>query len=241
MGAMIEPMESRLLLAGQVVALTLMGTAGQITGVVMTFDTPLDPASAQNPKAYQAIKKIPGKDSNFGVIDTSSSGKTRRVRFTAAAYAPATQSVTLTPSEPFDLGRKFRRILIDGAGPDAIHDATGAAIDGNGDGVAGGSQVIHSRVKCAGGFTFREADGDKATLKLRGPGTLRVWSDRRRGAAPIIFLVGTDPARSTLTGSVMRNRRHGDGVATIRQISGTTTASVPLLTDPAFVFQVVSP
>jgi hypothetical protein len=239
---MIEAMESRRLLAAPaVVAVTLNGTAGQISGVVLTFGVPLDPASAQNAKAYSASKKVQGEDSNVGVIDTGSTGKTRRVRFVSAVYDPAAQTVTLTPAQPFDLGRKFRRLRIDGAGSNGVRDATGALIDGDGNGRPGGSQIFHSRVIRASRFNFTEADRDRARLRLSGPGSMRVWSDKKRIAPPVIFLVGTDPARSTLTGTVVRGRRTGDGVVNIRELSGTASASVPVLTDPAFVVHVVNP
>jgi hypothetical protein len=87
---------------------------------------------------------------------------------------------------------------------------------------------------------FKEADGDSARLRLSGPGVLRVWSDRRRNIAPVIFLSDTDSSRSTLSG-VVRQRRGGDGVVTIRQINGASTAAVPLLADPAFQVLVVNP
>jgi hypothetical protein len=240
--SMIEAMESRRLLAAPaVVAITMTGTAGQITGVVLTFGMPLDPVSAQNVNAYSISRKTKGEDSSIGPIDTSTSGKTRRVHFQSAVYDPAAQTVTLTPTEPFDLGRRFRRLRINGAGPNAVADATGAPIDGNGDGRPGGNQLFHSRIIRASHFFFREGDGDKGRLTLSGPGALRVWADKRRHAAPVVFLTGTDALRSTLTGSVVRNRRRGDGVVTLRELTGTSSASVPLLTDPAFRVEVINP
>ena len=242
MRPMIEAIEPRLLLAATpVTAVTLAGTAGQITSVVLTFAVPLDPVSAQNVNAYSISKHVSGDDSSIGPIDTGSGGSTRRVRFASAAYDPAAGTVTLTPTEPFDLARKFRRMRVSGNGPNTVKGAAGAPIDGDGNGQPGGNVVIHSRVVRAGGFTFREADGDRARLRLTGPGTLRVWSDRKRIIPPVVFMFGTNPGQSTLTGSVVRNRRRGDGVVTIRQISQTSLASVPVLTNPAFNVVVVNP
>ena len=238
---MIEHLELRRLLAATpVVAVGINGTAGQISGVVLTFGVDLDAASAQNVQAYAISKKTSGGGSSFGGIETGSGGGTRRVAFQSAAYDPATRAVTLTPAEPFDLGRRFKRVRISGEGPNAVKDAAGAAIDGNGDGRAGGDAIIHSRVLRGSRFVFREADGDSARLRLAGPGVLRVWSDHRRHIAPVVFLFGTDTS-STLTGSVVRHRRTGDGVVTIRQLSGTAFSSVPLLADPAFRVEVVNP
>jgi hypothetical protein len=238
---MIDHLEPRRLLAATpVTAVTINGTAGQINGVVLTFNVPLDPTTAQNVKAYSISKKTKGDDSSFGVIDTSSPGSTRRVRFKSAVYDPDTQTVTLTPDGAFDLGRRFKRVRISGNGPNTIMTATGAPLDGNGDGTPGGDAILHSRVVRASRFNYREADGDMMRLKLTGPGVLRVWSDHRRNVAPDVFLFGTNASQSTLTGTVKKGR-HGDGVVTLHQISGTATAVVPLLDDPAFRVEVNNP
>jgi hypothetical protein len=239
---MIEAMEPRRLMAVTAVSeVTMTGSAGQILGVVLTFRVPLDPASAQNVNAYSISKKTKGEDSSFGPIDTSTDGTTRRVRFSAAVYDSAAQTVTLTPTEPFDLARKFKRLRVSGNGPNAVKAPTGAPIDGDGNGKPGGNAEVHSRVVRASHFNFKEPDGDTARLRLSGPGTLRVWSDKKRIISPVVFLFGTNPGQSTLTGTVHRNRRHGDGIVTIGEISQTTLASVPLLTDPAFRVEVVNP
>ena len=239
---MVEHLEGRQLLAATpIVSVGINGTAGQITGVVLTFNVPLDPASAQNVEAYSISKRTSGESSSFGGIDTSSGGTTRRVKFQSAVYDPAAQSVTLTPADSFDLGRRFRLLRVLGEGPNAVKDAAGAPIDGNGDGRAGGHAVVHSRVLRGPRYHLKEADGDTLRLRLTGPGVLRVWSDHRKHIAPVVFLFGADPARSTLSGTVVRNRRAGDGVVTIHQLTGTASAAVPVLADPAVRVHVVNP
>ena len=239
---MVELLEHRQLLAATpVVALGINGTAGPISGSGVTFAVPLDAASAQNVNAYSISKRVSGDGGGFGGIDTGGGGgSTRRVAFQSAVYDAAAQSVTLTPTEPFDLGRRFKRVRVSGEGPNAIRDAAGSPIDGNGDGRPGGDAVIHSRVLRGSRFIFKEADGDTGRLRLSGPGVLRIWSDHRRNIAPVVFLFGTEPSRSTLSGNVIRHRRTGDGVVTIRQITGTASAAVPLLADPAFQVVVVN-
>ena len=239
LSAMIENLEARRLLA--VVAVTLSGTPGQLTGIALTFAVPLDPVSAQNVDAYSISKRASGDGGSVGPVDTGSGGSTRRVRFSSAVYDPASRTVTLTPAEPFDLGRRFRKLRVMGRGDNAVRDAAGVPIDGDGDGRPGGHAVVHSRVTRGPGFMFREADGDRARIRLNGRGTLRVWSDARRNIPPVVFLFGADPQRSSLTGSVVRNRRGGDGVVTLREVSGTSQAAVPLLSDPAFRVEVVQP
>jgi hypothetical protein len=239
---MVEQLEARQLLAATpVVLIGIAGSSGQISGVVLTFGVALDAASAQNVEAYSITKRVSGDDSSFAGIDTSSGGGTRRVTFRSAVYDPAARSVTLTPTEPFDLARRFRRLRVSGVGANAVKEVSGTPIDGNGDGRAGGDAVVYSRVLRVSRFVFKEADGDTARLRLSGPGKLRVWSDRRRNIPPVVFLFGTDASRSSLTGSVVRHRRTGDGVVTIHQITGTSSASVPLLADPAFRVNGVNP
>src|SRR4051794_30861168 len=153
---MIEAMESRLLMAAAtaVTEVNMTGSAGQVLGVVLTFAVPLDPASAQNVDAYSISKKTKGEKSNFGIIDTSTPGSTRRVRFSSAVYDPAAGTVTLTPTEPFDVARKFKRLRVSGNGPNAVKTPTGTPIDGDLNGKPGGNAEVHSRVVRSSHFNF---------------------------------------------------------------------------------------
>ena len=242
--AVMESMEPRRLLAGPVVAMTILGTEQEVTGVVLTFNVPLDPASAQNPDAYfLGRNRVQGGDDEFWDPLNLNDPPTvsQRVRLQSAVYDPAAQTVTLTPATPFDLFDKFRRVRVSGRGATAVRDASGAPIDGNGDGTPGGSAVLRLRVARASRFQFREADGDRARLRLHGPGEIWSVTSRRREFAPVLFLNKTNALRSDLVGSVIRHRRTGDGVVTLRQISGTAFASVPLLADPAFRVEMAIP
>jgi hypothetical protein len=240
---MIERMEVRRHFAAQpVVAVAMTGTVDAVNGIILTFGMPLDPASAQNVEAYSISRRVKGKDSSFGGIDLGSSGGgARRVSFTSAVYDPAAQAVTLTPSVPFNLPKRFRRLRVGGTGTNAVNDATGAPIDGDGDGTPGGSNVIHVRVGRSKHFNYKEADGDVGRFRLAGPGRLWAFADKRRTVAPVIFLSDANPQKSRLIGSVVRNPRSGDGVVTIHQLTGASSASTPLLADPAFRIEVVNP
>lgn len=240
---MVETMESRRLFAAPaVVRVSMTGAVEAITGVTLTFRVPLDAASAQNVNAYSISRNVKGEDSSFGGIDTGTTGGgTRRVRFTSAVYDPAAQTVALTPSVPFNLPKRFRRLRVIGTGANAVNDATGTPIDGDGDGAPGGSDVITVRVGRSRHFNYKEADGDVGRFKLAGPGRLWAFADKRQNVAPILFLSGANPLKSRLTGSVVPNRRAGDGVVSIAELTGTSSASTPLLTDPAFRVEIVNP
>jgi len=236
-------MEPRRLLAAPVVAITVQGTEQEVTGIVLTFNVPLDAASAQNPAAYFVGRdKVEGSDKFWDPLDLSDPPKvSERVRLQSATYDAAAQTVTLTPASTFDLFGKFRRVRISGRGEAPVRDAAGNPIDGNGDGAPGGNAVLRARIVKASRFSFREADGDRARLRLHGPGKLWALTSRQREFAPVIFLNKTNALKSGLTGSVVRHRRTGDGVVTLRQLSGTAFASLPLLADPAFRVEVLTP
>lgn len=238
-----ESMEPRRLLAGpQVVALTMLGSEQEVTGIVLTFSAPLDPVSAQNPRAYLIGQTKVTGEHGFDPLGLGDRPREKvRVQLQSAVYDPAAQTVTLTPAAPFNLFDKFRRIRISGRGETAVRDAAGAPIDGDANGTPGGSLVVRARLIRSSTVTFREADGDRVKLRLVGPGKLWAVVSRTRDFAPVVFLNKTNALRSGLVGSVVQNRRTGDGVATIRQISGTTFAAVPLLVDPAFRVEIVNP
>ena len=237
-------MESRRLMAASpVVGMTMTGTEQEVTGIVLKFATPLDPVTAQNPKAYfvrRDRKTGGGTIFDFFGIDTTQT-VTRRVTLQSAVYDAAAQTVTLTPATPFDLVKRFRRVRVAGRGRLAVKDAAGLTIDGDGNGVAGGSLVLRNHVARVSRLTFREPDGDRARLRLVGPGKIWEVVSRRRVFPPILFLNKTNALKSGLLGHVVRNPRTGDGVVTIGQVTGTTFAAVPILGDPAFHFVTVNP
>jgi hypothetical protein len=244
MSAMVEAMEPRRLLVGPVVlAMSMLGTEQEVTGIVLTFSDRLDPASAQNTRAYfvgrfDRVTADHGWDP-LGLTDRPR--ETDRVQLQSAVYDDAARTVTLTPATSFNLFERFRRLRISGRGPTAVKDVAGVPLDGDRDGTPGDSGVLRLRVNRSKRISFRELDGDRVKLRLFGPG--RIWSliDRRRAVAPVFFLNRTNGLRSSLNGYVVQNRRTGDGIATLRQISGTAFASVPLLANPAFRVEIVNP
>lgn len=226
-----------------VVALAMTGSEQEITGVVLTFNVDLDPATAQDPRAYfLGRNRKAGGDAFWdplGLNDPKAS--TDRIKLQSAMYDPTSRTVTLTPATPFNVFDKLRRIRVSGRGPTAVKDAAGVPLDGNGDAGPGGNAVLRTRITRTTTLTFREADGDRARLRLLGPGKIWAVVSRGRDFPPLLFLNKTSALKTGLTGNVVRNRRTGDGVVTIRQISGTAFASVPLLLDPAFRVEVVTP
>ena len=239
----VQTMEPRRLLAGPaVVSITMTGTEQETTGIILTFSAPLDPVTAQNPKAYFVGRTEAVGEAGYdplGLYDRPR--ETKRVNLQSAVYDPATTSVALRPAAPFNLFDRFRRVRISGKGDNAVKDAAGVTIDGNHDDVPGGDSVIRTRLVRSKRVNFTEADGDRAHLRLHGPGKIWAVVAKNKQTPPVLFLNRSNALKSGLTGSVQRHQRTGDGVVTIRQISGTTFASLPILGDPAFRVELVSP
>ena len=234
----------------QLVRLHLVGPYDAVTQLVLTFNEPLDPATAQDTAAYQVLRRIHREDDDDGGLienpfDDGDGADTDivRVRFDSAVYDDAARSVTLTAANPFRADKRFRNFRIAGGNERALKDVSGNLLDGDADGTAGDPVVMTFKSRRGGRLTLRDTDGDRATLRLRGPGrmfTLLHRKPRRVPSDPLIFLDRTRPDRSELSGTV-RPGRNGDGVVDIEQITGIATANVTFLSDPAFRIGVAQP
>lgn len=228
-------------MAGDVplVAQAFFGPAEQVTAVVLTFNVPLDPATAANTAAYRIVTVT--KERNDGVFgDGSTDLDTNRIDLASASYDPATNAVTLTPENPFEVRKSFKSIRVIATGSRAVLTAGGTPLDGDGDGRAGGDVVVRYRANAKRTLAFRDADGDRVKLRLRGPGQILYLAPSKGRSSPTLFFRDTDPFASTLTGTVRKARR-GDGVADIAQISGTSRAEVAIASDPTFRIRALTP
>ena len=239
--ACVQPLERRQLLAavGPVVAQQFIGPPDAVTAVVLTFDVPLDPASAANPGAYRIVRvKKERNDGPFG--DGQTENSVNEVPLDSATYDPATNAVTVVPRRPFEVRRSFKLIRVKGEGRNVLLTAAGTPLDGNNDNRPGGDAIVRYRANARPSLTFREADGDRVTLRLRGPGEILYLAPSKGRSSPTLFFRDTQPIESVLTGKVKKSRR-GDGVADIAQVSGTSAAEVPIAADPAFRIRALTP
>src|SRR4051794_27869550 len=90
------------------IAERLLGTLPVVTGVVLTFDGPLDAASAQNKLSYHLYRNQLKyeRHSQEGIDNPYSKIPILRLRvpFSSAVYDDAAHTVTLTPRDPFRAG-----------------------------------------------------------------------------------------------------------------------------------------
>jgi Beta-propeller repeat len=103
-----------------VVSVARLGIHWQPTILVISFDQPLDPSSAQNMNNY---------------VITDRNG--RAVPIKSASYDPATQTVTLRPSRRMNFHHRYK-LTISGLAPNGVTNARRLPLDGNRDGLPGG-------------------------------------------------------------------------------------------------------
>ena len=93
-------------------------TRNAITGLVLTFNEPLDPSQAQNPINYALAMAGPN-----GVFN-------HKVALHTPAYNPGSQTITLTPTRPLHLGARYQ-LTVNGQGSAGVVDQSGGLLTGN--------------------------------------------------------------------------------------------------------------
>jgi hypothetical protein len=238
----IEGLESRDLFSTgpQLTDIHLTGRVRAVTSVVLSFDQPLDPTSAQTIQAYQFGRVIPaGSNDSSGLSLGNILGgllglakpktpliKNYKVQFTSATYDDPTRTVTLAPLRPFNAVTWFRILRVYGAGANAVTDASGNPLNG------GSNTYVHWFPHIGNTFTYRDADNDLVTLRLKGRGQMFVFLQTNSDHAPTVFINGGN-ARSLLTGRVIQAQT-GDGVAIIPEVQGVGTVQTDLTTNGMF-------
>ena len=239
---LIEGLESRDLFSTgpQLMDIHLTGTVRAVTGVVLSFDQPLDPTAAQSIQAYQFGRVIPASSSDssglsigniigglFGLAKPKTPLiKNYKVQFTSATYDDASRTVTLTPVRAFNAVTWFRILRVYGTGSSEITDPSGNPLNG------GSNTYVHWFPYIGKTFTYRDSDNDMVTLRLKGPGQMFVFMQTNTDHAPTIFING-GTAKSFLTGRVIQSQI-GDGIAIIPEVQGVGTIQTDLMTNGMF-------
>jgi hypothetical protein len=243
----VEPLESRQLLSGGpvVTGVHIIGAARAITGIVVSFNESLDPASAQDTLAYRFGRPIPHTSDSTGpslgdFLPFLARPKVRlvkqgKIQFASATYDDATHSVTLTPYKRFNGAQFFRVLRVIGSGTHVVKDVAGNPVDGNSDGTGGDDAVIRWVKKNNNRIAYRDGDGDRVALTLRGRGTLYVFKSTTFFTGAWVF-VDHPRANTVLSGNVTQSA-NGDGKAVIPELEGAGGINNGLANNPQFVIQ----
>jgi hypothetical protein len=207
-----------------VVDLRTVASRQRITGIVVAYSEPLDPVHAQDLFNYELVSE--GRDGRFGTFDDT------RVALRAATYDPATSSVLLTPAVPLRFGTFYRVRVNPNVIPVAgrnVTDVAGNLLDGNNDGVPGGTYL--ALIGRGVNLKYSDRDGDRIALQLLRGGTLEL---RRafNGEADQLRILGAVTGRSELTGHLKVPRTGSDGRTTIPVILGARGVRNRLRTPP---------
>ena len=239
----------------------LLGSAQAVTGVVLTFNQPLDPATAQNVSAYGIGRHVDNSStSNLlgdlgGLFFLKHAGAVARpdaivlhpahrgvhggrVAFTSAIYDNTTMSVTLTPAYPIKATKFFRYVHVSGTGTTAVTNTLGQAIVGN----DGGIGTIRVAFKPHQGKSVRytDASGNRVVLRIKGPGTIVAFLRTGSDPQPIVLLQGTTAEKSTFSASI--NPAAGNGASTsLQELQGVSNCQTTVTSNPAFSIGLVEP
>jgi uncharacterized repeat protein (TIGR01451 family) len=152
-------------------------------GMVLSFNEPLDPATASNPANYRVSGPGGG---TIPVVSATYDPTARTVVLVFGATLPANSFQTLTAT--------------------GLVGLSGVPIDGAGNGVPGSPLVVS--FARGTNLSFLDRDGDTASLRLTGPGAIDVFRSIDGTTQRVRVVNGN--ASSILSGSV-RRVRGGDG------------------------------
>lgn len=205
----------------------LTGPSRGITGAVLHFNEDLRPVSAENLRNYSFF--------------AFAGGRRQRIALGSAVYDPAMRAVTLTVSEPFGQTQFTRLQIIVRGKKGGLIDLRRNLIDGEPDGEPGGDAVFQFRVFSETAVTFRDLDGDLATLVLTGGGQLDgvvpIRAPERRAPKrqrTQFWILDPIALKSTLSGTVLETSG-SNGIVVIAEIIGLDKKEfTPLITNPRF-------
>ena len=232
--ATIEGLERRTLLSAgpHLTGIRILGPVAKAYGIVLSFDSQLDVASAQDASNY-VFGHLTSSSSNSGIdlgtilgflaVRKGPAVKNGKVQFLGAQYDDTAQTVTLTPVKPFNVWKFFRVLRIKATGNDPVTDTAGNPLNG------GTDTVLHWKPLRGKTIKYSDADGDRVTVQLKGPGTLYAFFHKSGDPFPSIFVMKTN-AKSSLTGTVVQSPT-GNGIAHIAQLSGAVPANTNMFSN----------
>ncbi len=249
-----EPLETRRLLSAAgavdgpiITGETFIGPINAMTAVVLQFNQHLDPATANNLKAYHIGRNFGSSDDGgfdplgFLSVRKDASGSSVApsgkdlpdevlhpdTALGTAAYDDATETVTITSAHAFRANVYLRFIRVAGNGPNAVRNSDGIALDGAFKNHPGTNAVIRYGFHRTNVFSYTDAQKNHVSLKLSGAGQMIVYVPRHGNPAPIVNLFSTSADSSILTGTI-KPSKNSDGTTTLQELNSTGTAQIEL-------------
>ncbi|MDB5353523.1 MAG: Cna domain protein [Planctomycetota bacterium] len=108
------------------------GFHAQTSNILVTFDGPLDVATAQSLSNYQLV--FAGKDGRFGTKDDQT------IALSSATYDATAHTVSLHTRKPYSLHKNVQ-LTVSGTPPNAVRGANGQLLDGEDTGTPGSNFV----------------------------------------------------------------------------------------------------
>ncbi len=232
--AAIEGLERRTLLSAgpHLTGIRILGPVAKAHGIVLSFDSSLDIASAQDTSNYVFGHATHSSSDNgvdlgtilgFLAVRKGPAIKNGKVQFLGAQYDDASHTVTLTPVKAFNVWKFFRILRVKATGNDPITDTAGNSLNG------GTDTVLHWKPLRGKTIKYSDADGDRVSIKLKGAGTLYAFFHKSGDPFPTIFVMKTN-AKSSLTGTVVQSPT-GNGIAHIAQLTGSVPANTNMFSN----------
>ncbi len=182
-----------------VAAVQWTGTSRSITSLIISFNEPLDPATAVNPANY-AVAGV-GKKGSF------STQHGQNVSFATPMYDQSNWAVTLVPTHSLGVNQFYSLFLKGTQG--GITNGGGIELAGAG---AGRTGTNFTALFAQGtNLKYTDAGGNQVTFGVKGGGYLQDLLTGS-GLGQRLVLVGGVPHRTTVTGSVKQGK-HGSGRA----------------------------
>ena len=157
----VETLEGRQLMAVNVTGVQTAGAGNGITNVIVSFNAPMNPVSAQLSSNYAVVGL--GHDGLYQTRDD------HVVPIQSAIYDATTQSVSVMPTEGLSRTEAYY-FFARGTPPTGLSGATGEFLDGNSDGVAGDDYVT---ILPPGSARPGYRPGDSGALEF-GPAPYRI-------------------------------------------------------------------
>ena len=190
-----------------VAAVQWTGTTRSITSLIISFNEPLDPATAENPANY-AVAGV-GKKGSF------STQHGQNVAFATPTYDQSNWAVTLVPTQPLSVNQFYSLFLKGTQG--GITNGGGIELSGAGADLPGTN--FTALFAQGTNLKYTDAGGNQVTFGVKGGGYLEDLLTGS-GLGQRLVLVGGVAHRTMISGSVKQGKHGAGGPIWVTRFTG---------------------